>query len=57
MQNPVSEALAGWLCEAAVWNQWNGTVEWNTGISFFVSLGALQIYLKDVAISSPYDLV
>ena len=35
--------------------QWNGIVEWNTGISFnciFVSLGyyfpALQIFLKDV---------
>ena len=31
--------------------QWNGIVEWNTGISIFDSLGyfpALQIFLKDV---------
>ena len=49
--------------------QWNGIVEWNTGISFnciFVSLGyfpALQIFLKDVVRISnsitdfPYDFV
>ena len=49
--------------------QWNGIVEWDTGISFnciFVSLGyfpALQIFLKDVVhISNSktdflYDLV
>ena len=31
--------------------QWNGIVEWNTGISFnciFVSLGYFPIFLKDV---------
>ena len=49
--------------------QWNGIMEWNTGISFnciFVSLGyfpALQIFLKDVVrinnsiLDFPYDFV
>ena len=51
----------------AVWNQqWNGIVEWNTGVSFNCIFGyfpALRIFLKDIVcisnsiIDFPYDFV